>query len=349
MKKNTLKILSLLLAVLLLAGIFPVSAVATEGTENSTPEEVTAEVLAQDLPADETASVPSTPEADGILNPTGPEGGENAPAPGSANENSGSDAGNSGGSDSEDSSDQQESSKDRISVKYSQNKSGKLELVFTLNEDEYTLKTVKKVLPENLVITARNWGEKEEELYRMGHSDLHVTQDDVLAVSFRDEKNKPVAFENLVEFTLTCSAWKGSRLDDLRALEYALYLTSKDDDLGEAQIEFHVMDDVPVLCFSTNRLADLLLMVPNAAEKERRRQEAEAQAEAARKEAEEKEQEERKDTAGDVAGQSGADQSGEPLVKTHTWSDWTVVIEATCTEDGSRVRACTDERPYLGY
>ncbi len=334
MKKNTLKILSLLLAVLLLAGIFPVSAVATEGTENSTPEEVTAEVHAQDLPANETASVPGTPEADGILNPTGPEGGENAPAPGSANENSGSDAGNSGGPDSEDSSDQQESSKDRISVKYSQNKSGKLELAFTLNEDEYTLKTVKKVLPENLVVTARNWGEKEEELYRMGHSDLHVTQDDVLAVSFRDEKNKPVAFENLVEFTLTCSAWKGSRLDDLRALEYALYLTSKDDDLGEAQIEFHVMDDVPVLCFSTNRLADLLLMVPNAAEKERRRQEAE-----------EKEQEERKETAGDVAGQSGdpADQSGEPSVKTHTWSDWTVVTEATCTEDGSRVRACTDE------
>ena len=67
LKKSTIKTLSLLLAVLLLTGIFPVTAVANEGTENSVPEGVTAELRAPETPSGETAFVPGTPAEDGTL------------------------------------------------------------------------------------------------------------------------------------------------------------------------------------------------------------------------------------------------------------------------------------------
>ena len=97
MKQTIRQILSLLLAVVMVIGLFPLSAVASEGEVNSDPDQVTDRVLSPDASSDETdgdddGSVDEDP-ADGLPGQTqggqnglGPDGrdAQHAPAPGSS-------------------------------------------------------------------------------------------------------------------------------------------------------------------------------------------------------------------------------------------------------------------------
>ena len=97
MKQTIRQILSLLLAVVMVIGLFPLSAVASEGEVNSDPDQVTDKVLSPDASSDETdgdddGSVDEDP-ADGLPGQTqggqnglGPDGqdAQHAPAPGSS-------------------------------------------------------------------------------------------------------------------------------------------------------------------------------------------------------------------------------------------------------------------------
>ena len=318
MKQTIRQILSLLLAVVMVIGLFPLSAVASEGEVNSDPDQVTDKVLSPDASSDETdgdddGSVDEDP-ADGLPGQTqggqnglGPDGqdAQHAPAPGSSDSEPDDTPGGPGGSpDSGNHSDN-----------YEIGEPSRLELKFG-EDDRYTLRTLNEVVLKSPGLHARDWEEEEEKKYHAGHSDLKLTQDDVLAVSFRDREDQVFSFDTLVEFTLSCRDWKGRPLSELEALDLSLYLTTQDNELGAAETLFNYTDGEPALFFSTNLLADLLLTEPNAAEKEKRLREAEEA---------EKEQE-----------------PGEVTDDGHIWSEWTVTAAATCTEDGSRERACTD-------
>lgn len=318
MRQTVRQILSLLLAVVMVIGFFPLSAVASEGWGNSNPDQVTDKLLSLGAASDGTDNdddgSDDEDDADGLPGHTqggqsglGPDGqdAQHAPAPGSSDGEIDDTPGGPGGPPDS----------GNYSDNYEVGKPSRLELKFG-EDDRYTLRTLNKVVLKSPGLHAREWEEEEEKKYHAGHSDLKLTQDDVLAISFRDRKDQVFSFDTLVEFTLSCKDWKGRSLSELEALDLSLYLTTQDDELGAAETLFNYTDGEPALFFSTNLLADLLLTEPDAAEKEKRLREAEEA---------EKEQE-----------------TGEDRDDGHIWSEWTVTAEATCTENGSRERTCSE-------
>ncbi len=253
MKRRIRAILALLLAVLMMVGIFPVSALANEGTGDFGPDSM------------------SDQKQPGL----GPDGkaAEHAPAPNGDDDDDGFDDDNGPGS-------LDDASAGGTVFWRAEIRSGRLVLKFGENE-EYTLKSMNKVFPDNAVIRARFWEEGEEARYRAELGELNATENRVLGLSLRDDKDEVYSFGDLVEFYLTCEDWKGKTLDELNDRYLSLYLTTKDGDLGAAQILFQIMDGAPAMFFSANLLADLLLNEPNEAELEKRREEAREAAEKA--------------------------------------------------------------------
>ena len=337
MNKKGKRVLSILLTFVMLLGIFPVQAMAVEdggpdvyasdpadpssGTPGQTPagdnqpggddpdenqNGTSGENEAGKTPSGEGTP---TPGADGILNPTGPEGRVNAPAPGSdGGSDDGADDNDGPGDDTPD-----DETKPEDKVWKAAIVGGRMELTFG-KDDEYTLKSFHKVFPDNADIRARFWRENEENRYRSWIAELRGTENRVLALSMRDGKgdDKVYAFDNLVEFYLTCKDWEGKTLSEMNERQFALYLLNSDGELGTAQTLFQVMDGAPALFFSTNMLADLLLNEPTQEEKDRRKQEAEEEAARLAELAKQQEEEEKKN-AETIDDDSGDENKNEQI------------------------------------
>ncbi|MBR2800681.1 MAG: hypothetical protein IKE04_07360, partial [Oscillospiraceae bacterium] len=271
MKKSSKRFLSLLLTALLLAGVFPVQAAAGENGTTGSPAQTDA---VQGDPSEDDAgqdnntagadsgSLPGEyPDEEILERPSGPL--ENSPAPGSGYDEEENSSGSPDGSE--------DSSADPV----------KLGLKF---EDgaEYVLEPIRSdVSLEQLGIVFRSWGEEQEARYYGKLLEVRGKENDVLGASMRDANGDGIVFGALVEFTLSCEAWRGRSLDELNDMELSLYLTNEYGELGKAQMLFNYWDGHPALFFSAGRLEDLLLTEANDAEKARLAEEREAELAAA--------------------------------------------------------------------
>ena len=134
-------------------------------------------------------------------------------------------------------------------------------------ERRYLLGRVRENLSAGAEVTRETWTSETESKYAAQMRLIRETENVLLTESLRDDSDRPLAFSKEVELYLTCRDWAGTPIKTIEERALAVYVFTAEGQLKKLKTELRrAPDGTPALFFKTKLAGELVLTEEKKAE-----------------------------------------------------------------------------------